>query len=128
MAKKDLTDKQKLFLEMLFSDECQGDPVKAKIAAGYSENYSTTSLIESLEQELLAQTRLFLSRSGPKAAISMVGVLHDPTALGTKEKIVAAKDILDRIGLTKVDKLEVTGSNIFILPPIAPDQEIEDDA
>ena len=48
----------------------------------------------------------------------MYEVMHSPTDLGNKEKMVAAKDILDRSGFTKTDKVEVTtNSPLFILPP-----------
>ena len=50
--------------------------------------------------------------------MAMVGALYDPTELGIKEKMVAAKDLLDRAGLGKVDKVDVTsGGGIFYLPP-----------
>jgi hypothetical protein len=48
----------------------------------------------------------------------MFEVMHSPTDLGNKEKMVAAKDILDRSGFTKTDKVEVTAASpLFILPP-----------
>jgi len=49
----------------------------------------------------------------------MVNALYDPTELGIKEKMAAAKDLLDRAGLGKVDKVDVSssGGGIFYLPP-----------
>ena len=114
MTKK-LTDQQQLFLEVLF-EEANGSVSVAKKLAGYSDTYPTSQLIKVLEDEILDATRKFLSRSGPKAAISLVGVLDNPTELGIKEKIMAAKDILDRIGVAKTEKVEIGGSGIFILP------------
>ena len=47
-----------------------------------------------------------------------MGALQDPTQLGIKEKMTAAKDVLDRAGLGKVEKVDVTsGGGIFYLPP-----------
>ena len=49
----------------------------------------------------------------------MVGVLDDPTALGAKNSVAAAKEVLDRIGIVKKEKLEISseeGNGIFILP------------
>ena len=47
----------------------------------------------------------------------MFSVMKDPTDLGVKEKMLAAKDILDRAGFTKTDKVEVkTSETLFILP------------
>lgn len=114
--KKELTNQQKLFLEALFSEECDGDPVKAKHAAGYSSNVPTSQILKSVEEEVLEATRAFLSRNGPRAAISLVKTLVDPTSLGIKERNNAAKDILDRIGVVKTEKIEISQSGIFILP------------
>jgi len=45
-------------------------------------------------------------------------VMQNPTDLGNKEKMSAAKDFLDRAGFVKTDKVEVkTDSPLFILPP-----------
>ena len=112
---KNLTDQQKLFLEVLF-DEAAGDPVEAKRLAGYSPTYPTSSIIKTLEDEILAATKRFLSRSGPKAAISLVGVLDKPAAFGVKEKLSAAKDILDRIGVSKTEQINISSNGLFILP------------
>jgi hypothetical protein len=44
--------------------------------------------------------------------------MENPTDLGNKEKMAAAKDLLDRAGFVKTDKVEVTAeSPLFILPP-----------
>ena len=45
--------------------------------------------------------------------------LYDPTELGIRDKMAAAKDLLDRAGLGKVEKVDVTsgGGGIFYLPP-----------
>lgn len=118
-----LTDQQKLFLEVLF-DQAGGDVVKAKRMAGYSETYPTSAVLRTLEEEIIAATKLFLSRSGPKAAIAISGVIDDPTQLGVKEKIMAAKDILDRIGVSKTENVNVSGHGIVFLPA----KKGEDDA
>ena len=47
MAKRDLTEKQKLFLAVLF-EQAEGDPLVAKKLAGYSDNVSTSSVTASL--------------------------------------------------------------------------------
>ena len=39
--------------------------------------------------------------------MAMVAALYDPTELGIKDKMAAAKDLLDRAGLGKVDKVDV---------------------
>ena len=115
---KNLTEKQQKFLEILF-DEAGGDVVAAKKLAGYNEASSTTAIVEALKDEIADKTRTYFARTAPKAAMAMVGALYDPTELGIKDKMSAAKDLLDRAGLGKVDKVDVTSSSggIFYLPP-----------
>lgn len=112
---KVLTDQQKHFLEVLF-DEAGGDVVTAKKLAGYSDTYPASAVMKVLEDEIIAATKQFLSRNGPKAAIALTGALLNPTELGLKEKVAAARDILDRIGVSKTEKLDVSGGGIVILP------------
>tara|TARA_R110000823_G_scaffold202628_1_gene333582 strand:+ start:306 stop:677 length:372 start_codon:yes stop_codon:yes gene_type:complete len=115
---KTLTENQQKFLEVLF-DGAGGDVVLAKKLAGYSENTPTRLIVEALKDEITDATRSYFSRSAPKAVMALVGALSDPTELGVKEKMAAAKDLLDRAGLGKVDKVDVTsnGGGIFYLPP-----------
>lgn len=112
---RELTEKQQLFLEHLFG-EAAGNAHRAKVAAGYSPEYATSALVKSLESEIIERTKQFLAQNGPKAAISIVSLLDDPTQLGANFKLMSAKDILDRIGVTKTEKVDV-GGGVFILPP-----------
>lgn len=120
---RQLTPQQQVFLDVLF-DEADGDFVTAKKMAGYSESTSTRIIVDSLKDEITEATRLFLARSAPKAAVSLHGALIDPTQLGLKDKLTAARDILDRVGVTKTEKIDLGASAIFILPP---KNEVEDD-
>jgi hypothetical protein len=114
---RNLTENQQKFLEVLF-DEAGGDVVTAKHLAGYSENTPTRLIVEALKDEISEATRTYFSRTAPKAAMAMVQALYDPTELGIKDKMAAAKDLLDRAGLGKVDKVDVSssGGGIFYLP------------
>ena len=114
---RQLTENQQKFLEVLF-DEANGDVVSAKKLAGYSENTPTRLIVESLKEEIADATRTYFSRSAPKAAFAMTQALYDPTELGIKDKMAAAKDLLDRAGLGKVEKVDVnsSGGGVFILP------------
>lgn len=115
MSKK-LTEKQQKFLNVLF-EEAQGDFVKAKKLAGYSENTSTADIVRALEGEFASRTEDFFKVSSAKAAYSLFDILNDPTALGNREKMNAAKDILDRAGFKPKEKVEVSAPNpLFILP------------
>jgi len=113
---KNLTEKQQKFIDVLFN-EAQGDPVKAKKLAGYADSVSSTQITNSLAEEISDQTKKFIAQSSTKAAYTMYSVMSDPTDLGVKEKMLAAKDLLDRAGFVKTDKVEVKAQEpLFILP------------
>ena len=112
-----LTEKQQKFLDMLFTEECKGNPVAAMKAAGYAPSTSSTQVTGPLQEHIAELTKKFIAASGSKAAWAMAEVMGNPTDLGNKEKIVAAKDLLDRAGFVKTDKVEVKAANpLFILP------------
>jgi hypothetical protein len=116
MTKRALTEMQEKFLDVLF-EEAEGDPLKAKKLAGYSSNVSTSSITASMAEEIYDLTRKFIAQSSTKAAFTMYKVMGDVDMLGAKEKMVAAKDLMDRAGFTKTEKIEVsTKEPVFILP------------
>ena len=104
-------------MSVLF-EEAGGDVVVAKRLAGYSDNSPTTTIVESLKDEIFEATKSYMSRIGPKAAIAYASALDDPTQLGIKEKMMAAGQILDREGVVNTEcvSVESTGG-LFILPP-----------
>ena len=113
---KELTDKQQAFLDVLFGG-AKGNFVQAKKLAGYSENYSTKEIVDGLEEEINELTKKFITRVGVKAAYSMYEVMENPIALGNKEKMAAAKDLLDRGGFKAKDEVKVeVDTPLFILP------------
>jgi len=121
---KELDERQKKFLEILF-EEAAGNPVVAKRMAGYSEGYSTKELINSLKEEIAEATTLYIAMNAPRAACAIISGIDSPTQLGLKEKLSAAKDMLDRAGHVKTDKVQVEATNgIMILP--AKDKTEED--
>ena len=119
-----LTEKQKKLLEVLF-DEAGGDIVTAKKLAGYSDATSSTEVSNSLKEEILDATSTYMARNAPKAAMAMVGALYDPTELGIRDKMSAAKELLDRTGLVKTEKMQVEAKGGVMLMP--PKQTEEDD-
>ncbi len=114
---RELTEMQQAFLDVLF-EEAKGSFVKAKQLAGYADTVATSAVVNALENEIAELTKKFLVSTGVQAAWAMKGVMDDPTALGNKEKMAAAKDFLDRAGHKGADKAEIKAeSPIFILPP-----------
>ncbi len=113
---KELTEQHKKFLEVLF-DEAKGNINQARRLAGFSEGYSSRQLTNYLKEEIIEATQLFIAMNAPRAALAMVDGILDPTELGIKEKMSAAKDLLDRAGLAKTDKIQVEATNgVMILP------------
>ena len=121
---RQLTEKQQKFLAVLF-DEAGGDMVTAKKMAGYADTSSTGEIVKGLKEEILEATQMYMARNAPKAAMAMVGGLHDPTELGIRDKMAAAKELLDRTGLVKTEKMQVEASGgVMLMPPKA---IVEDD-
>ena len=66
----------------------------------------------------MSATTEYLVQIAPKAAVAMAKALDDPTELGIRDKMSAAKDLLDRGGFGKVERVDVNSSSggVFILP------------
>ena len=113
---KQLTEKEQAFLHYLFSEETGGDPIKAKRLAGYDSTTNTSRIVAQLQDEIVERTKQYLVQNGPRAAVAIINVISDPVQLGSKIKLDAAKDLLDRVGVVKTEKVEVKGG-LFVLPP-----------
>jgi len=121
---RQLNERQQKFLDVLF-EEAGGDVVAAKKLAGYADNTPTTSIVKGIKEEILEATQMYMARNAPKAAMAMVGGLYDPTELGIRDKMSAAKELLDRTGLVKTEKMQVEASGgVMLMPPKA---VVEDD-
>lgn len=122
-----MTPKQKLFINALFG-EAQGNYRAAMDIAEYSKNTSINDVLKGCEEEIISSSKNFLAANAPKAAMAIVGVIDDPVEMGTRDKLAAAKDVLDRIGVSKTDKVEVKSpQGIFILPRKNDDEDILSD-
>jgi hypothetical protein len=66
-----------------------------------------------------------MASNAPRAAMAMVGGLVDPTELGIRDKMAAAKELLDRTGLIKTEKVQVEASGGVMLMPTK--KPVEDD-
>ena len=116
--KKSLTDSQEKFLDALFG-EARGNPKKAGELAGYSE-HSYPKVLRSLKQEIVSRAENYLAVHSAKAATKMVDMLEeDGTTPHANIRMEAAKQILDRIGITKKEQVDINMKamhGIFILP------------
>ena len=115
MSKKELTTKQQCFLDNLV--ESGGDPKSAAEMAGYSNHYQ---VVHSLKREILDLAEGILAQSAPQAAFKLVQVMNSDTPIPQANmRLQAAQTILDRVGLAKTDRIDVTHkteNGLFILP------------
>ena len=116
--KKSLTDSQEKFLDALFG-EAQGNPKKAGELAGYSD-HSYPKVLRNLKQEIVLRAENYLAVHSARAATKMVNMLdEDGTTPHANIRLEAAKQILDRIGITKKEQVYINMKavhGIFILP------------
>ena len=126
--KRKLTEQQESFLSALAS-EAKGDINKALDIAGYKHGPSY-SVINSLKDEIIDVATKILAKSAPQASNKLVEILNsDDPIPQVNAKLQAAQTLLDRVGVAKRDKLDVThntGNDIFILPEKKPIIEAED--
>ena len=113
---KNLTEKQQKFLDCLV--EHNGNSKLAAKEAGYSGNHY--QVVRALKNEILDLTTDILANSAPEAAVRLVDIMRtDKPIPQITNKLQAAQTILDRVGVTKTERIEVdhkTNGGVFILP------------
>ena len=116
--KRNLTDMQEKFLDVLFA-EARGNPREAARLAGYSEN-SYSKVIRNLKKEITELAENHLSTHSAQAANRLIALLdEDGTTPQASIRLAAANSILDRVGIVKKDQLDINMKalhGIFILP------------
>ena len=117
--KRNLTDMQEKFLDVLFG-EAQGNPREAAKLAGYSE-HSYPKVIRNLKREITELAENHLSTHSAKAATRLTNLMdEDGTTPHANIRLAAANSVLDRVGIVKKDQLDINMKalhGIFILPP-----------
>ena len=119
--KRELTDKQEAFLTHLV--ETQGDAKKAAELAGYSSHYH--HVVKTLKSEILELTQEVLANSAPKAAFKLVEIMESKKPIiQANNKLAAAQTLLDRVGVGKIDRVDVNHNvntgGIFLMPDKKP--------
>ncbi len=113
---KNLTEKQQKFLDCLV--ETKGNAKEAAELAGYSGNHY--QVVRALKNEILDLTTDILATSAPEAAVRLVDIMRTGKPIPQiTNKLQAAQTILDRVGVTKTERIEVdhkTNGGVFILP------------
>ena len=115
-----LTTKQQLFLDALTSEEAMGDLRTAMRIAGYSDNTKIAHTAKELRKEIREATETLLAMYAPRAAYALTSILDNLDTFNARHIISAAKEVLDRTGLTAKSHMELevnAPSAIFIMPP-----------
>jgi len=120
-TKRELTEKQQSFLTHLV--DTKGDAKKAAELAGYSSHYH--HVVKTLKSEILELTQEILANSAPRAAFKVVEIMESTKpVVQAANKLSAAQTLLDRVGVSKVDKIDINHSvnsgGIFLMPDKAP--------
>lgn len=114
---KELTTKQQSFLDNLVS--CNGDTKRAAELAGYADG-SYTTVVKALKKEIIELAENILAQNAPKASLKLVEVMDSTDPIPQANvRLQAAQTLLDRVGLSKTDKLDVNlqaSNGLFILP------------
>ncbi len=115
-----LTPKQEAFLELLFDKEISSPEEAAKIA-GYECSVASILKSKALSKAVLERSQQFTALHAPSAIMRILNIMEKPHTRGAANALNAAKEILDRGGLVKKDKLEVESTQktaIVVLPEI----------
>ena len=116
---KELTTQQELFVNALFK-EAKGNPKKAGEIAGYAE-HSYPKVLDALKEIIIDRAEKVLAVHSPKAVMGLVNALdEDGMTPAANIRMEAAKQILDRVGIVKKEKIDINAKvahGIFILPP-----------
>ena len=132
---KTLTEKQQKFLDCLI--ETNGDPKQAAELAGYSGNHY--QVIAALKDEVIDLATNVLANSAPEAAFKLVEIMNTNRPIAQiGNKLQAAQAILDRVGVTKKERLDINHNidgGVFILPakniidiePSSPSELLQDE-
>ena len=114
----ELTEKQKLFLSPLFG-EANGEPRAAAEIAGYAPT-SYPKVVHGLKDQIIERAETVLAAHSPKAALSIANAIDDEGSIpGANIRMEAAKQVLDRVGLIKKEKIDINAKvahGIFVLP------------
>ena len=116
LTTRKLTEKQEKFLQHLV--DTKGNLKLSAELAGYSGNHY--QVIKSLKNEVVDLASDVLAKSAPKAAFKLIEMIDsDRPVPQASQKLAAAQTILDRVGVSKTDRVQVDHNvqgGIFILP------------
>jgi hypothetical protein len=113
---KQLSEQQQAFIDALM--ENGGIVTDAAKTAGYSKARGY-ALVRELKEDIIEAAEYILAMHAPRAANTLTQGLGGGEHTPTPTAVDCAKQVLDRVGLVKKDKVEISGpaQAIFFLPP-----------
>lgn len=120
---KNLNEKQEKFLDVLY-EEAEGDIRMAMRLAGYSDETRIHEVVTPLAKQIRDLTRNYIENGTIKAAQQLVHMVTNSHEPGIKDRLAVVKELLDRGGFDKTQRIEIDTPNaVFVLP-----SKKEDDA
>lgn len=125
-------EKQKAFVQAFLEEGRRTGDYRTAAAnaletAGYSPKTSFSTIFESegVKDIFMDGVNTELAQMIPKLLHSLEAVLDNPALPGAKNVIAAAATLLDRAGVSKVEKIDMevkTPDGVLILPPKTKDE------
>lgn len=118
VAKKELSEQDQLFLDILFK-EAKGDFYTARDLAGFSPKVPIAALVRRMRNEIIEGIQLYAAANAPAAISALIDIVtsYEPVP-DARNKIAAAKEILGFAGVVKVERKEVNHTGgVALLPP-----------
>lgn len=116
---KELSLQESLFLDFLFDGAEVRHPDLAKQMAGYPKDFPVAKILKNINKELIERCDNYLALHAPNGVIGLIQLLNEPETPGSKLKLQTIIELLDRAGVVKKEKSEVTQASpnfMFVLP------------
>lgn len=105
-------------------------PKEAAELAGYSGVEYAYTLIRQYKEYYLDRLYGKMVLHAPEAIQNIINAMrYDGKDIGVKERTIAAQDLLDRAGLIKKERLEITtdgSAGVFVLPAKEKESNVDD--
>lgn len=115
MPNKELSVEHQAFIDALLTT--RGNVTKAAELTGFSVQYGYR-LMKLLREHIIATAEEVLALHAIRATNVLIDGMEGDLEIGANNQIESAKQVLDRIGLVKKDKVEISGpaGGIFLFP------------
>lgn len=115
LTKEESAERHARFLDLVFDEGLSYNEAAEQV--GYAPRYGST-LARLLKDEIVDRIRTELAVKGPAAVRQVDQLLTDGTAPGSAIQLQMVRDLFDRIGVIKQEKVtvETNAPSVIILP------------